>query len=458
MKLIDRHLLGSFIPPFGFGLAVTTFLLMVNVLQNYINLFLEKGIRIDVATEVLILSLGHTIALTVPMASLIGVLMAMGQLAGDQEITALKACGVSLYRLSVPLLLTGMALTATMVAYNQYVLPEGNHRLRNRLFEIHQLRPTLQIKANTFADISDRYTIFVRHKDDRTGALRDIVLYQREGRGDTSPDVIVARTGRLETMGPGRIRLDLYNGEMHRMPDAEDPMSYNRTQFSRQSFIVNLDQDGSRLRQRHRRSEREMDLVMLSRAIAEQDSLAGLKRDDAAKALHEVFDEAWLERDHESAPAMAAGRTTLDEYQRWLNLTDRRTHILALNHQIARSHRVKAGKYEVEWHKKFSIPFACTIFVLIGMPLAVVSARGGRGVSVGMSIAAFFLYYVLLSTGEKLADRGIAPPWLAMWLPNIVLGVAGLILLRQSVQETRLIEFRLPDWLARRLGRKATGA
>ena len=127
-------------------------------------------------------------------------------------------------------------------------------------------------------------------------------------------------------------------------------------------------------------------------------------------------------------------------------------------HQVARSHRVKAGKYEVEWHKKFSIPFACTVFILIGMPLAVVSARGGRGVSIGMSIAAFFLYYILLSTGEKLADRGIAPPWIAMWLPNIVLGVAGALLLRQSVQETKLIDFRLPAWLARLLRRKVTPA
>jgi lipopolysaccharide export system permease protein len=456
MKLIDRHLLGSFVPPFFFGLAVTTFLLMINVLQNYINLFLEKGIRIDVATEVLVLSLGHTIALTVPMASLIGVLMAMGQLAGDQEITALKACGVSLYRLSAPLLVIGMVLTGTMVAYNQFVLPEGNHRLRTRLFEIQALRPTLQIKPNTFANISDRYTIFVRHKDDRTGALRDVVLYQREGRGDTSPDVIVAQEGQLETLGPGRIRLDLYHGEMHRMPDAKDPMSYNRTRFSRQSFVVNLDEDGSRLRQRHRRSEREMDLVMLSRAIAAQDSLAGLKREEASNALRDVFDEAWRERDPETAPALAVGRTTLDEYRRWLGLSESRTRSLGMLYQVARSHRVKAGKYEVEWHKKFSIPFACTVFVLIGMPLAVVSARGGRGVSVGMSIAAFFLYYVLLSTGEKLADRGIAPPWLAMWLPNIVLGVAGLILLRQSVKETRLIEFRLPERLARLLGRKAT--
>lgn len=456
MKLIDRHLLASFAPPFGFGLAVTTFLLMINVLQNYINLFLEKGIRIDVATEVLVLSLGHTIALTVPMATLIGVLMAMGQLAGDHEITAMKACGISLYRLTVPLILTGMVLTTVMVAYNQYVLPEGNHRLRNRLFEIHQLRPTLQIKPNTFADISDRYTIFVRHKDDRTGRLEDVVLYQREGRGDTSPDVIVAREGQLETLGPDRIRLNLYNGEMHRMPDPEDPMSYNRTRFTRQTFIVTLDEDGDRLRQRRTRSEREMDLHMLRRAIVEQDSLVDLKRVEALKVLREVFDEAWRERD--AAPALPTGVSTLDEYRRWLNLTESKTQALALSHQVARSHRVKAGKYEVEWHKKFSIPFACTVFVLVGMPLAVVSARGGRGVSVGMSIGAFFLYYVLLSTGEKLADRGIAPPWIAMWLPNIVLGLAGAILLRQSVQETRIIEFRVPDRLVRLLGRKGSGA
>lgn len=458
MKLIDRHLLASFVPPFGFGLAVTTFLLMINVLQSYINLFLEKGIRFDVATEVLVLSLGHTIALTVPMATLIGVLMAMGHLASDHEITAMKACGISLYRLALPLLVIGMVLTTLMVAYNQYVLPEGNHRLRNRLFEIHQLRPTLQIKPNTFADISDRYTIFVRHKDDRTGRLEDVVLYQRQGRGDTSPDVVVAREGQLETLGPDRIRLDLYNGEMHRIPDSEDPMSYNRTRFNRQTFIVTLDDDSDRLRQRTARSEREMDLQMLRRSMTEQDSLAELKRTEALKSLREVFDEAWRERDASTAPPVTPGVSTLDEYRRWLMLTESRTRSLGLNHQVARSHRVKAGKYEVEWHKKFSIPFACTVFVIVGMPLAVVSARGGRGVSVGMSIGAFFLYYVLLSTGEKLADRGIAPPWVAMWLPNIVLGVAGAFLLRQSVQETRLIDFRLPAWLARILGRKASGA
>ena len=98
MKLIHLHLIRTFVPPFFFGLSITTFLLMIDVLERYINLFLVKGIRFGVATEVLFLSLGHTFALSIPMAVLVGTLMSIGHLAADNEITALKANGVSLYR------------------------------------------------------------------------------------------------------------------------------------------------------------------------------------------------------------------------------------------------------------------------------------------------------------------------------------------------------------------------
>lgn len=446
MKLIDRHLLATFVPPFVFGLSVTTFLLMINVLQVYINLFLEKGISVVIASEVLLLSLGHTLALTVPMASLIGVLMAMGHLAGDQEVTALKACGISLYRISLPLVLTGVLLSASMVAYNQWVLPDGNHRLRQLLFDIHQLRPTLEIRPNTFAEINDRYTIFVRHKDDLTGALEDVILYQSEGRGDLAPDVIVARTGRLRTLGPSRIRLDLQHGEVHRVPDPDDPSAYNRTRFERQTFMVRLDDDQRIVRRTNRRGEREMNLQMLSAAIAEQESLATAKVETAHDHLGDVITTAYLERDPDTAPELGATRTALDEYNQWVNVTSSRQRSLSLNAQTTRDHRTRAARYAVEWHKKFSIAFACTVFAILGVPLAVVSARGGRGVSVGMSLLAFIVYYVFLSSGEKLADRGHLDPWIAMWSPNIILGVAGVILLVRAVHDNPSLDF---GWLGR---------
>jgi len=455
MKLIDRHLLATFVPPFLFGLSVTTFLLMINVLQVYINLFLEKGISVLMASEVLVLSLGHTLALTVPMASLIGVLMAIGHLAGDQEITALKACGTSLYRISLPLVLTGVVLSASMVAYNHWVLPDGNHRLKRMLFQIQQMRPTLDIRPNTFAEISDRYTIFVRHKDDIGGMLEDVVLYQREGRGDLAPDVVVARTGRLITLGPSRIRLDLMDGEIHRIPDANDPTAYNRTRFARQTFMMNLDEDQSIVRRSNRRGEREMDLHMLSAAVAKEESLAVAKIETARGHLEDVVMKAYQERDPSTAPGLGATRTALDEYNQWSNMTSSRERSLSLNYQTARDHRTRAAKYAVEWHKKFSIAFACTVFAILGVPLAVVSSRGGRGVSVGLSLFAFVVYYVFLSSGEKLADRGHLVPWVAMWSPNIVLGIAGTILLIRAVHDNPSIDFgavfRVPPlrWILR---------
>lgn len=453
MKLVDRHLLGSFVPPFFFGLSVTTFLLMIEVFENYINLFIEKGIRFGVATEILGLSLGHTFALTIPMAVMVGVLMGVGHLAGDQEITALKACGVSLYRITRPLFIAGTLLTVAMIAYNHFVLPHSNHRLRNRLFEVQRLRPTFKIQPNTFVDISDDYTIFVRHKDDQAGTLRDVILYQREGRGDPVPDVIVAETGVLESVSPGYVSLDLYNGEYHQMPDAEDPLSYSRTRFSKQTVWVDLELDRGGTRAIHRRGEREMDLTMLANAVDHQDSLATANRGSAREILSRFLLPLHAETDTTAREALSPQRNALDEYRSLLGQADRTARQLALNAQTTRSYEVRRNRYSVEWHKKFSIPVACIVFVVLGVPLAIVSSRGGKGVSVGLSILAFLVYYLFISLGEKLADRGLLTPWLSMWAPNLVLGAAGALLLQKTVQETKIVHVELPGRLKRILAR-----
>ncbi len=450
MKLIDRHLFGTFVPPFLFGLSVTTFLLMIDVLQNYIDLFLEKGIRFEVATEVLALSLGHTFALTIPMAVMIGILMSVGHLAGDQEITAMKACGISLYRIGRPLLITGAVISVGMILYNHFVLPRSNHRLRERLFEIQQLRPTLEIRPNTFVDITPNYTIFVRHKNDREGTLEDVILYEREGSGDPSPDVVVAKTGQVITVAPGLIRLELFNGEYHRLPDPEDPLTYSRTAFRRQSFDVNLELEGAGRQAVLRRGERDMDLHQLAAAASHQDSLATSSRSAAREVLSRYFEAAYREADPQDREKIPAERSTLDEWHALVNRADRTARQLALNSQTTASYEVRSARYMVEWHKKFSIPVACIVFVILGIPMAIVSSRGGRGVSVGLSVAAFMVYYLFISLGEKLADRGLLEPWLSMWAADIVLGTIGAVLFYSTVQETRVVHIHLPHWVRQR--------
>ena len=109
-------------------------------------------------------------------------------------------------------------------------------------------------------------------------------------------------------------------------------------------------------------------------------------------------------------------------------------------------------QYWVEIHKKYAIPVACVVFVLIGVPLGIMSRRGGFGTAAGLSLGFFILYWSCLIGGEKLADRDILTPWIGMWAANIILGVGGIYLTYRSARETLHIDWsRLLRVLPRRV-------
>jgi lipopolysaccharide export system permease protein len=110
-------------------------------------------------------------------------------------------------------------------------------------------------------------------------------------------------------------------------------------------------------------------------------------------------------------------------------------------------------RYKVEIHKKYSIPFACVVFVLVGSPLAIRMSRSGMNMAIGLSILFFLVYYVCLIGGEKLADRGFTTPFLAMWSPNLVFGALALVLLKKAASEQAM--FERPSFLRFRFRRHA---
>jgi lipopolysaccharide export system permease protein len=137
--------------------------------------------------------------------------------------------------------------------------------------------------------------------------------------------------------------------------------------------------------------------------------------------------------------AQAAAKNPVEQQMYALETIIRR--VLGIESQISR--------YEVEIHKKFSIPFSCIIFVLLGAPLAIRSGKRGMTMSISFSILFFLVYYVFLITGEKLADRGLLEPWLAMWMPNIVLFAAAFLLLWSTVREAQTINWERWNLLKR---------
>jgi len=110
--------------------------------------------------------------------------------------------------------------------------------------------------------------------------------------------------------------------------------------------------------------------------------------------------------------------------------------------EIKSSYFRQIDRYRVEIHKKYSIPFACIIFVLIGSPIAIRLGRSGMNMAIGLSILVFVVYYICLIGGEKLADRQFLNPVIAMWVPNVLFGIAAAFLIRSATREQSVTQWR----------------
>lgn len=455
MYLIYRHLLASAAGPFFFGLFVITFLMMIEILFKYVDLFVSKGVPFLLATKVLALSLGHTFALSVPMAVLIAILMSVGQLAADHEITALKASGVGLWSVLRPLLLGAGVIAAGLTAYNHYVFPESNHMLANLVYDINRTKPMLEVRERQFTDLSETMTIYVATKDDLTGRIEDVSIVEKEKPNDLSPRLTVAAWGRIvPDPATNALLIELHDGEIHERPDPAAPGKYQVTRFGQHNlYVENVSRDFHESG-RKARGDREMNLVDLWQAAAEERERAAASRaelvEQAAGLLRwqwQVLDPA--RRDDvlgvREAPATGpARRTFLEPKFRATRLKVERTVEQAEYRQkIVESFTIKENRYLVEFHKKFAIPFACVVFVLLGVPMAVTSSRAGKGVSVSLAIAVYLVYYLFLVGGEKFADRGRLDPFLAMWGANIVLVAVGIPIFLKAVRESTLLSVTL---------------
>ena len=450
MRLLDRHLLRAAVGPFFFGLFTITFLLMVDVLFRYVDMFVSKGVPFAVATKVLILSLGHTLALSVPMSVLVAVLMSVGQLAGDNEITAMKASGVSLWAVLRPLLLGATIVGIGLTAFNHWIYPEANHTLVNLLYDIKRSRPMLDIRPQVFTDLNDAMTIYVATKDDLTGRITDVTIIEKEKAGELSPRVTTAEWGRIITdRETDAMVLELHNGEIHEMPDPEQPQKYQVVRFSQDTIHLSDMERDIKDSRRKSRGDREMNLTDLRAAAVRQLE----RRQDTKRHVDNLnanvieWQYRLLEPDQwtklrRNKPANAAKlHTRLAATRRKLDHAAAQCRAQA---SVAASHDRKANKYMVEYHKKLAIPFACMVFVLLGVPMAVTTSRSGKGVSVSLATGVYLFYYLCLVGGEKLSDRGLMDPASAMWSGNILLLAMGVPLFLRSIRETSFLDLRWP--------------
>ncbi len=456
MFTLDRYILRSHIPPYLFSLILITFIFIMDFIIRYLDMFIDKGVGFFVVLEFFILSLGHMFALIIPMSVMPATLMAFGQFASENEVTAMRATGISLYRMITPVVIASLFLGAGLVYYQNNILPESNHRLMSLMIDIGKMKPTLEIKENIFSTAIEGYTILVREKDDRTGRIKDIQIF-RSKKG-TVPVTIVADRGKMSFIESENVlRFELEDGEIHEMPDPSDISTYRKTLFS--NFTINI-RDTERGLERSRRSYRG-DREMSSRMM--RDKVAGFKKEilnysrdmhisaekEMVGTLSRVIAFDAFAVDDMERPETPTSRAERRTQQNAKNPAEKQMYALETILRRITGLEDQISKYEVEIHKKYSIPFSCIIFVLLGAPLAIMSGKKGMTMSIAFSIMFFLIYYVFLITGETLADRRLLEPWLAMWLPNIILFAAAGLLIWSTVRETQTINWDRLNFLKR---------
>jgi lipopolysaccharide export system permease protein len=345
-----------------------------------------------------------------------------------------------------------------MILYNNHVLPESNHKLLNLLIDINKKKPTIEIKENVFIDAFEGYKIYVRHKDDKTGKIRNVQIFESDDKGNLVK-TITAERGRLEFIEASQIlRFELENAEIHEMPQGNDASTYRRTVLKK--HIMNIkDIDRSLKRsERNYRGDREMSAQMMRDKIGDirndivqtrskMARMASLQVNNMLALLEPVVRDSVFgvvtadpeDKDSRLQARHAQPKRPSGERQSKELLTRK---ALESQSEIKNSYLRQIDRYRVEIHKKYSIPFACVIFVLIGSPIAVRLGRSGMNTAIGLSILVFLVYYVCLIGGEKLADRRILSPVIAMWVPNVIFGIAAGILIRRTTLEQGAIRFR----------------
>jgi lipopolysaccharide export system permease protein len=456
VKILHRYVLKEHVGPLTFALTALTSILLLQYIGKHFGQLVGKGLPTFVIAEFFALSIPLTVALTLPMAVLVATLYAFSRLAAENEITALKASGVSLVTVLKPVLWAALGVTLVMVGFNDQILPRSNHRLAVLQRDIAQKKPTFGLREQVINEVSPgKFYLRAGHLDEASNLMREVTIYDMAD--PTRRRTIYADSGNMGmTRNMSDLELTLYNGNMQDVP-AANPDELQRIYFD--VDVIRVRGVGNQFQKTTAasyKSDREMTVCEMQAA------------QDRARREHELARNEFLTKRAalEKSKALLS-RTVIDAktsppwdvglgraYCKLIALVvPKKAHAQPASSRLGvapsssdlavlEAQRIRLedsarlmNSYGVEIHKKFALAVACFVFVLLGAPIALRFPRGGVGLTIGVSLFVFALYYVCLIAGESIAKRGLMPAVVSMWMANVIFGLIALWMLSRMGKE-----------------------
>lgn len=355
MKILRNYILNEFIGPLLLSLGVLTFVMILGNLVKIADMVINKGVDINSVFKLLMYMMPSLLKYTLPISTLVAVLLSLGRLSGDNEIIAIRSNGINLIRLAWPLVSIGVILSLVLVIFNDRVIPYAHFATRKTLIEVGIKNPAAALEPGVFINSFDKYVLFIYHIEQNK--LTNVRIYEPQGDNRPTRTIVAKRGEFISIPEKNMIKLKLIDGTSDE-PDPDNPSNFYKLNFK--TFFITLNISQMQNKQNVEKKPTDM---------------------------------------------------TINELQAQINKLQKEN--------------IDPTPLVTEINEKISLAFSCLVFIILGIPLAVITRRREKSINFGMAFVIAGVYYLLLIGFEALSLQGYLAPQVAMWMPNILLGLIG---------------------------------
>ena len=407
-------------------------------MMKFADRLIGKGLDTWIIVKLVTFNLAWMLVLVVPISTLVATLMAFGNMSQNNEVTIMKSSGVSLYKMMAAPLLGGFLVGYLLLLFNNDVLPDANHQAKILMQDISRQKPTLSLEPGVFSQEVSGYAILAREIDKKTNDLYDVTIYDYTYANKTN--IVTAKKGKIYfSKDQTKMIMDLKNGEIHESGVGQTNL-YRKLDFEKHRIAMDAEQfTFQQSAPGGPRGDRELSASAMIHLV---DSMKVIQNEFIKVMSIETNKYFFKDSTFNKNTPLVSNLNTRDLIlSRAIDKVKTARSIVQSNGMRVEEKEKEIDRYRVEIYKKYALPAACIIFVLLGAPLGVMVKKGGFGMAASVSLFFVVIYWAFLIVGEKLADRDMLSPFMGMWAANIVLGITGFLLMIKAAKEAVIIKF-----------------
>ena len=453
MKKIDRFILTAFIGPFFMILLVVIFILVMQFLWVYIDELVGKGLSFSVVGEFLFWGSCTVLPMSLPLATLLAAMMTVGSMGENNELIALKAAGVSVLRVMTPLFIASIVITiATFFVINTLV-PKSYNEIYTLREDIGQTKEEIKIPSGIFYDGVDGYVLRVEDRDEATGMMKGVMLYDHSSKGNTRLTLADSAIMKM-SKDKSYLTLNLFNGTNYQETNTREyrdtTFQLQKVEFGKQEMVMALENYAFQKSDSARYGDQVK--VLPIKKLKENRIILNEVRDSTKEVQLMSTAASYLFSFASQLDTTASGITSDFKDPSFLNFTTEEQTAEALENAAASARQmesnlttyqfgafdytVKLRRTALEYLRRYGQALACLVMFFIGAPLGALIRKGGIGVSAIASLLMFALYWVIDITAVKLARDGTVSSVIGAFLSSGVLLAIGLFLTWKAINDT----------------------